>query len=593
MKRLFRAIRCSSVKKQFLVFIVSLFLTLVIFCVILIHSAGQALLNESLQYVEKSRKDFQSAVSSLTKQANSTFTQLQYESACKTMLSASSYQQIFPGVINEINTVLASIKISNTSIADVAFVSDLLKWSKLYLPDQLVEIQSSMPDQRSMASLGIWYPTSPNRKNAYLVFGYHYYSGKERLGTLIISIDVHSGAAQLPVPQVPGSFLILTDQKGSVCTFGDSENLSDETVEKFKGLFEPGGSSLTTQTVPRDGYIIEATALPQIDSMLLSAVDSRKSQLTLDSFYAVSGIFLAVFCALLILGGMLLYKSVVFPLNKFSGTIAFVREKRLRKLEKPLALNGCAEIRALGEDFSDLLFSINSLTGEILQQASALYEAEVLRKNAELDVLRSQINPHFLYNTLELIRAAAIRGDAGKVSLITSAIGKIYRYTAKGEPFVPLSQEMDIVKAYVNIQQARFQNRITTLYSVSKEAARVPVFKMLLQPLVENAFVHGLEPKPDNGVLYVGAKTEEGLLWITIRDNGVGIAPERLEELERQLAAKVIDTSSHLGLVNIDARLKLQYGEDYGLGISSAPGDGTCVTIRLPIPEDEPQKGDA
>ena len=157
---------------------------------------------------------------------------------------------------------------------------------------------------------------------------------------------------------------------------------------------------------------------------------------------------------------------------------------------------------------------------------------------------------------------------------------------------MPLSQEMDIVKAYVNIQQARFQNRITTLYSVSKEAARVPVFKMLLQPLVENAFVHGLEPKPDNGVLYVGAKTEEGLLWITIRDNGVGIAPERLEELERQLAAKVIDTSSHLGLVNIDARLKLQYGEDYGLGISSAPGDGTCVTIRLPIPEDEPQKGD-
>ena len=227
--------------------------------------------------------------------------------------------------------------------------------------------------------------------------------------------------------------------------------------------------------------------------------------------------------------------------------------------------------------------TINALTSEILQKSNALYEAEVLQKNAELDVLRSQINPHFLYNTLELIRVMAIRGDIEHVSLITSAMGKIYRYTAKGDPLVPLAQEIDIVRFYVSIQQARFGERITTLYNISAPAARVPVLKMLLQPLVENAFIHGLEAREKGGVLYIGAQTEGGLLRITIRDNGLGISPEKLSELERRLAASHCDTNQHLGLVNINARLRLQYGDAYGLLLSSAPGDGTCVTLRIPL----------
>lgn len=120
----------------------------------------------------------------------------------------------------------------------------------------------------------------------------------------------------------------------------------------------------------------------------------------------------------------------------------------------------------------------------------------------------------------------------------------------------------------------------------------MPVFKMLLQPLVENAFVHGLEPKPDNGVLYIGARTDENMLCITIRDNGVGIEPERLEEIRHQIDAGAIDTSSHLGLVNVDARIKLQYGKEYGLEISGLPMDGTCMTIRLPIDQSNTKKGD-
>ena len=177
----------------------------------------------------------------------------------------------------------------------------------------------------------------------------------------------------------------------------------------------------------------------------------------------------------------------------------------------------------------------------------------------------------------------AIKGDIDHVSMITSAMGKIYRYTAKGDSLVPLAQEVEIVKSYISIQQARFDGRITTLYSISPEAAQIPVFKMLLQPLVENAFIHGLESRPSDGTLYLGAKVEGNMLSITVRDNGAGITPEKLAELEARFSASEYDTSEHLGLVNISARLRLQYGDAAGLHITGAPGDGTCVSICIPL----------
>ncbi len=587
MKKLLLAIRCSSVKKQFLGFIIGLFLTLLIFCVTLIVFMVRGQRMKSLQYVEENRQNYEEAAAVFYDQVSTTFIQLQYNAACKAMLSASSYGDISLDMVNEMHTALSSIKTGNTTITDVAFVNDLLHWSLLYPAEQLETLTEAMTDQRGMTPLGICrssYSAYVQRKqDTYLVYGCPYYSGKVRIGTLLISVDIRSAAVQNLVPQGLGSFVMLMNADGVSYIFSGEDAPSDSTIAKMKTLAVEDDMPFDLRTIDWNGYVIQISHLPQAGCMLLSAIDTRESQLSFDSFYMISAVFLILFTVLLFLGGQMLYHSVVSPLNKFSSTIAYVRENRLRKLKKPLELNGCSEIRDLGKDFSDLLLSLNALSEEIFKQSSALYEAEVLRKNAELDSLCSQINPHFLYNTLEMIRDAAIKGDAGQVSRVTGAIGKIYRYTVKGAPIVPLSREMEIIKAYASIQQARFQDRITTIYSVPEEAMRVPVLKMLLQPLVENAFVHGLEPKPDNGVLFIGARVDENVLCLTIRDNGVGVAPERLAEIRRQLDAEMIDTSSYLGLVNVNARIKLQYGREYGLEIASQPMDGACVTVRLPI----------
>ena len=576
MKKTGRAAR--SVKSQFLIFLVTLFVVLLIFCVLLIYTATQAMLSENLQYIQEDQTELQTALTDMYNQAATASKRIQYDAACRDFLSATQWNQISPELVREVNAAVAAAQLGDSMLSEIAFVSDLVSWSSLFLPSQLADMRQAMPEERSLVPLGIYTPGRP-KSASYFVFGYQYYIGRERDAALFISVELSGTGTQLPRPQIPGCSFILTDEKQDAVLFGTD----DQTIPERLGPLPEKAADANGGLVRTSRWLVQSTKLPQIRSTLLCVVDRWQNQPSMSGSYLVTVIFLLVFAGLLVFGIWVFYRSVISPLNEFSRTIAVIREKKLRKLDEPLVLSGCSELQAVGRDFSELLVSINTLTSEILQKSNALYEAEVLRQSAELDMLRSQINPHFLYNTLELIRAMAIKGDIEHVSMITSAMGKIYRYTAKGDSLVPLAQEVEIVKSYISIQQARFDGRITTLYSISPEAAQVPVFKMLLQPLVENAFVHGLESRPSDGTLYLGARVEAGTLSITVRDNGAGITPEKLAELEARFSASEYDTSEHLGLVNISARLRLQYGDAARLHITGAPGDGTCVSICIPL----------
>ena len=260
----------------------------------------------------------------------------------------------------------------------------------------------------------------------------------------------------------------------------------------------------------------------------------------------------------------------------------------LERQPPALPPGGCTEIQSIKGEFFALLTSINRLSLEVQRQNEDLHQAELLRKDIEIEQLRSQINPHFLYNTLELIRSDAIDGRIDQVSSITAAMGKLYRYSIKGAPIVLLSEELAYAQAYLKIQQERFADRITVLYNISREARAVSVPKMILQPLVENAIVHGIEPSGGAGTLFIGASVEEGFLTISVRDNGAGIPAEKLEALRRQLAAHDRG-SGYVGLTNVSSRLYLQYGDRCAFRISSLPGDGTSISLRIPTDFFAPQ----
>ncbi len=143
------------------------------------------------------------------------------------------------------------------------------------------------------------------------------------------------------------------------------------------------------------------------------------------------------------------------------------------------------------------------------------------------------------------------------------------------------------MNSYIRIEMNRFQDKLEVYYAVPEDILKVPVMKMMLQPLVENAIFHGIEPMENGGHVFIGARAEKGSMIVTIKDDGIGIEPDRLERIQKTLTEDYYDTKEHVGLLNTQARIKLNYGKDYGLTIESRIGDGTTVLLKLPMQQME------
>ena len=181
----------------------------------------------------------------------------------------------------------------------------------------------------------------------------------------------------------------------------------------------------------------------------------------------------------------------------------------------------------------------------------------------------------------------ALEKNAPEVANMAVDMGKIFRYSTKGEEIVTLQEELEMVKSYLRIQQKRFGNRVQVFYFIPDEAAHCMVMKMILQPVIENAIIHGLEEKETEGSLYIGAKVSENTLILTVKDDGVGISEEKLQKINRELEQEVYDTSRHVGIINTQARIRLKYGNEYGITVESLQGDGTSIEIKMPAKRGE------
>lgn len=252
------------------------------------------------------------------------------------------------------------------------------------------------------------------------------------------------------------------------------------------------------------------------------------------------------------------------------------------------------EQRIVYQEFSE--DSIESVLSQLLMQQKLTYEKnkieEKQRKKTELYALQSQIDPHFLYNALDSIRGYALLHDMEEISDITEALSKIFRnMISYKHEFLTLRQEVDNIDSYMKIQQFRFNNKFAYSFEVEKEMLdQYMVPRMVLQPLVENAILHGLEPKIEGGWVKVKVYLSKKRFVMTIIDNGVGISEKRLELLNRVLKMSPMEYSAsedsqHLGiaLININKRIKLNFGSQYGITINSTPNIRTSSEVILPV----------
>ena len=253
-------------------------------------------------------------------------------------------------------------------------------------------------------------------------------------------------------------------------------------------------------------------------------------------------------------------------LNEYSGTLLESRED---------------EIGILQDSFNHMIERNKEL---IAQQ----YQTKIEKRNAQLRALQAQINPHFMYNTLQVIGGMALDKDAPEIYTITLALSDILRYSLNfSKEMIPLSEEIKYLQSYVMIQNERFGGKVHLVLDLAPETRQCLIPKLILQPLAENSFEHGLLNKDGDWVISVASEiTDSGDLQILVKDNGVGFEKDRLEEIQRKLhqdTAQVLKSGSHIGLANVHTRIKLRgQNERHGVTISSSPDAGTTIKVLMP-----------
>lgn len=209
-------------------------------------------------------------------------------------------------------------------------------------------------------------------------------------------------------------------------------------------------------------------------------------------------------------------------------------------------------------------------------------EEKEKQRELELSALQAQINPHFLYNTLDAIVWLAKIKKQPEIEKITMALAKFFRMSLhKGDKFITVSEEISLVQNFVVIEQMRFPNELQISYNIEENILGTHILKLILQPVVENALKHGIREKKENGRIEISGMKYGNMIIFEVMDNGKGFDPQMLDEFDNFDKSK----SGGYGLKNVDERIKLEYGEKYGISIFSQPNNGTTVIIKLGIKE--------
>lgn len=571
-----------GIRRVFFIYAALLAALMLLLSFALIRESERSLVNYTLLHAQKNSEVLQTTIDQAAVQIRAAFTVLRRSESFDAVLQATHHSQITYQVSKDYFDAISS-KSGLPSGTSVSLSTGLLSCSPVFLPDELKQLDGRMPGTHNATLITTQTPTIPIVKPDQLTFGFGYFSNGRSVGNVYISLWLPSLTAQLPQLQEEGLYFLLTDRWNNMIFLND-DAVSPELQENLReAVLRHGAGGRDVSRFRGQRYVVRPVEMDSIGCTLYSVTDTAAARAPLRSIYLYTLSILLVLVAVALTGSRYLHRTVIKPLDQFGEYITGLREEGSVLERQPPALppGGCTEIQSIKGEFFALLTSINRLSLEVQRQHEDLHQAELLRKDIEIEQLRSQINPHFLYNTLELIRSDAIDGRIDQVSSITAAMGKLYRYSVKGEPIVKLSEELEYTQAYLKIQQERFAGRITVLYNISREARTVPMPKMILQPLVENAIVHGIEPSGGAGTLFIGASVGEGQLTISVRDDGAGIPAGRLEALRAQLAAHG-RSSGCVGLANVSNRLYLQYGERCSFQISSLPGDGTSITLRIP-----------
>lgn len=279
--------------------------------------------------------------------------------------------------------------------------------------------------------------------------------------------------------------------------------------------------------------------------------------------------------------------------NRYSNRLLIIREQMHQIAHGNLKIEGnflgTDELGQLFQDMKTTITEIQELHQRILKEQKEKDQITLRQQQMQFELLANQINPHFLFNTLETIRMHALLANQTELNNIIFKLGQTLRYSLETtSTTTTLTNELKYLEDYLEIQHFRFQDNMNYSIQVhpNLNLQKISLLPFILQPIMENAVIHGFATKKKGGMIEINVFTRNHNLLISISDNGCGIPPERLEILNRELSYyKDTITTSHIGMHNVNNRIKLYYGHEYGLHLESIVEKGTIVTIKIPYKE--------
>lgn len=393
---------------------------------------------------------------------------------------------------------------------------------------------------------------------------------RKYVGTLFLDINIDGIKYLLkPIEFKKNEKLYLFDRSGN-CFYSNQGLLTENAI-----------TEAAVKVSAEDNQLMLETGYNEYGIKVMVLLDKHIAFSDIRAMQNMMYVFLGLTATVLLGGAIFFSKRLTAPIRDMMTQMSQIETGNFQ-IELPVNRND--EIGILSERF-------NLMSQELKRYIDKSYVAQVKQSEAELTALKAQIYPHFLYNTLEVIRMTALEQEGEVVADMIEAFAEQIRYLIGPlKDDVPLAKEIDIIKKYVYLLNCRIKGKVN-LSVTMKTQKKILVPKLILQPIIENAYVHGIKPKGKGDILIEVTEYEEGI-EIAAMDNGVGMNSEEIEKINRLLMSDEIGINNEynwqsIGLKNVHDRLRHLFGENYGIKVTSTKGIGTIVGILIPYTEEK------
>ncbi len=581
-----------KLKTQFQMVIAVMFLFLTVNGVVIMLLMKNLVLQNIVSYTHISDR-FTAYMENYFSKASYIFDVLQADDDVMLLLK-DPYTAAMPLLLKKIDTAVQSLKIAIPEAADIVITyGDLTITSKIDY-DTILTALEPMQHTGSAQSLGIYttqWLHSLEKNGQYAFLGKRLYvSGTPSYGTLLVVFDLHRSISDFMYQDGNTAGFIITDGQGERYTLNLTGAEADAIAQSCR---KDNGFSLDKKRKPLEvaGFFLFPAYVPELDYHIVAALHNNVFQ---QSFLKTAAIMLLLLFIILLAGMSFvggIFRNILKPVRILSNHLNAVRRSTITLNSQQLSLTGFKEMEEVSDSFNAMAETLEQMQHNLNNTIIKLYESKLAKRQAELSFLKSQINPHFLNNILQHIKDIAIMNRVEQIPEISDAMATLFNYKLHGANTASLQKEIEVTQAYLAIQTLRFPGKFTVAYHIPDQLRTVPIIKLVLQPIVENAIYHGLEPKTGAGLIYIGVREEDGIIFMTVQDDGIGIPEETLASIHARMHQSEMEEhaggAEHIGLLNVHRRIRLAYGDRYGIDITSVSGEGTKVVISLPLRQTE------